>query len=112
MKWILKPYYVLKLFILFLWDLWTSSLQVAVAVLAPGDRTKPRLVIVPLRAKSDLEITLVGNFISLTPGTLTVDVAPDGSRLLVHDLFAGSSSEGTCASVRDGIEARVIKVTR
>jgi multicomponent Na+:H+ antiporter subunit E len=107
-----KLYYALRLFVLFLWDLWNSSLQVARAVLSPRDMTRPRLVTIPLRARSDLEITLVANFISLTPGTLSVDVSPDRTHLLVHDLFAGDSSEATRADVRDGIEARVLKVTR
>ncbi len=112
MKLITKPYYILKLFFVFLWDLWNSSVQVALAVLSPRDRTQPRLVTIPLRAKSDLEITLVANFISLTPGTLSVDVSEDRKTLLIHDLFAGDSSEAVRADVRDGIETRVMKVTR
>ena len=109
---ITKPYYILKLFFVFLWDLWNSSVQVALAVLSPSDRTKPRLVTIPLRAKSDLEITLVANFISLTPGTLSIDVSPDRKTLLIHDIFAGDSSEDSRAAVRDGIETRVMQVTR
>jgi multicomponent Na+:H+ antiporter subunit E len=112
MKLITKPYYILKLFFVFLWDLWNSSVQVALAVLSPSDRTKPRLVTIPLRAKSDLEITLVANFISLTPGTLSIDVSPDRKTLLIHDIFAGDSSEAVRADVRDGIETRVMQVTR
>jgi multicomponent Na+:H+ antiporter subunit E len=112
MKLITKPYYILKLFFVFLWDLWNSSVQVALAVLSPTDRTKPRLVTIPLRAKSDLEITLVANFISLTPGTLSIDVSPDRKTLLIHDIFAGESSEDSRAAVRDGIETRVLRVTR
>jgi multicomponent Na+:H+ antiporter subunit E len=112
MSLILKPVYGLWLFIVFLWDLLTSSIQVAIAVLLPGERTRPRLVSVPLRARSGLEITLVANFISLTPGTLSVDVSEDRETLLVHDLFAGESGDGTRAGVRDGIEARVIRATR
>jgi len=112
MSLILRPVYGLWLFIVFLWDLLTSSIQVALAVLLPGDRTKPRLVSVPLKASSDLEITLVANFISLTPGTLSVDVNEDRDALLVHDLFAGDSGEETRAGVRDGIEARVLRATR
>jgi multicomponent Na+:H+ antiporter subunit E len=112
MKLITKPYYILKLFFVFLWDLWNSSMQVALAVLSPSDRTKPRLVTIPLRAKSDLEITLVANFISLTPGTLSIDVSPDRKTLLIHDIFAGDSSEAARADVRDGIETRVLQVTR
>jgi multicomponent Na+:H+ antiporter subunit E len=112
MKLITKPYYILKLFFVFLWDLWNSSVQVALAVLSPTDRTSPRLVTIPLRAKSDLEITLVANFISLTPGTLSIDVSKDRKTLLIHDLFAGESSDKTRTDIRDGIETRVLQVTR
>jgi multicomponent Na+:H+ antiporter subunit E len=100
------------LFGVFLWDLVVSSVQVARAVVSPRDITRPRFVTVPLRVTTDAEITLVANFISLTPGTLSVDVSPDRRTLLVHDIFAGDSSEGARASVRDGIEARVLRAAR
>ena len=93
----------------FLRDLALSSLAVARAVLAPA-RVTPRFVVVPLtRAQSDLEITLVANYITLTPGTLTVDVAPDRRSLLVHALAADEA--GVRAEVA-AIEARVTGATR
>jgi multicomponent Na+:H+ antiporter subunit E len=107
-----RGFAALVLFVVFLWDLLMSSIQVARAVISPGDVTRPRLVTVPLVARSDAEITMVANFISLTPGTLSVDVSPDRRTLLVHDLFAGDSSDAARASVREGIEARVLRVTR
>ncbi len=109
---ILRLYFGLRLFVVFLWDLVASSVQVAVAVLSPRDITRPRFTTIPLRAESDVEITLIANFISLTPGTLSIDVSADRKTLLVHDIFAGDSSEDARAAVRDGIEARVLKVTR
>ena len=112
MSLILRPFYAIWVLIVFFWDLVASSIQVAWAVIAPGDRTKPRLVTVPLKATSDFEITSVANFITLTPGTLTVDVSEDHKTLLVHDLFAGSSSDATRAGVTNGIEARVLRATR
>lgn len=112
MSLVLRPYYALRLFVIFLWDLLASSVQVARAVISREDITRPRLVTIPLRVTSDLEIMLVANFISLTPGTLSVDVSRDRKTLLVHDLFAGDDSEATRATVRDGIEARVLKATR
>ncbi|MBP7242290.1 Na+/H+ antiporter subunit E [Amaricoccus sp.] len=96
----------------FLRDLVLSSVQVARAVVAPGDITRPRFVVVPLRAQTDLEIAGVANYITLTPGTLTVDVSADRSCLLVHDIFAGQSGDGTRAGVTDGIEARVLRAMR
>lgn len=96
----------------FLRDLVVSSVQVAGAVLSPRDATRPRFVVVPLRATTDAEIALVANYITLTPGTLTVDVSPDRTSLLVHDIFAGASGEATRAGVTEGIEARVLRAMR
>lgn len=112
MRILTRLYHALRLFVVFLWDLVTSSIQVAKAVISPRDITRPRLLIVPLEAKTPVEVTLVANFISLTPGTLSVDVSADGRSLLVHDLFAGDSGDATRRDVREGIEARVLKVTR
>lgn len=112
MSFFLRLFYSLWLFVMFLWDLAASSVAVARAVLSPRDITAPRLVTVPLRVTTGAEITLVANFISLTPGTLSIDVSPDRKTLLVHDMLAGDSSEITRQSVRDGIEARVLKATR
>ena len=109
----LKPWYALTLAAAFLRDLVISSVQVAVAVLSPRDRSRPRFVAVPLRdARTGLEITMVANYITLTPGTLTVDVSPDRSTLLVHSLLAGESGDEVRADIRDGIERRVTRVTR
>lgn len=102
----------LVLFLYFLWDLVVSSVQVAVTVLAPKDISEPRLVTIPLNVQSDWGVTLVANFISLTPGTLSVDVSGDRKTLLVHSLLAGESSDELRKDTRTGIEMRVLKVTR
>ena len=111
MTWLAKPYFILKLFAVFLYDLVLSSVQVAVAVISPRDRIRPRFLTIPLETRTDLQTTLVGNFISLTPGTLTVDIGADGKTLLVHDMFAGDSSEGTRTDVQQGLQRRVMEAT-
>ena len=55
---------------------------------------------------------MVANYITLTPGTLTVDVSPDRSTLLVHSLLAGETGDDVRADIQDGIEPRVTRVTR
>jgi multicomponent Na+:H+ antiporter subunit E len=113
MKPVLRPWNALRLGVLFFWDLTSSSFAVARAVLSPSDPSQPRFVAVPLtQAKTDLEITMVANYITLTPGTLTIDVSADRGTLLVHSLLAGDSGDGVRADVQDSIEPRVMRVTR
>ena len=110
---ILRPWYAIWLFVAFFRDLVVSSLAVARTVLSRKDAGEPSFVTVPLRhARSDLEITMVANYITLTPGTLTVDVSPDRSTLLVHSLLAGEDSDAVRADIQNGIERRVTRVTR
>lgn len=73
----------------FLLQLVMSSLQVAWEVVTPGSNINRAIVAVPMHVTTDGLVTLVGNAITLTPGTLTVDVhgADDGPPVLyVHAL--------------------------
>lgn len=98
----------LKLLVYFHYELIKSSVDVAWDVLTPRARAKPSLVSMPLDAKSDLEILLVTNLISLTPGTLSVDVTEDRSTLIVHAMFA-EDPDALVASLKNGMERMVIE---
>ena len=58
---------------------------------------------------STQEITILSNFISLTPGTLSLDVSPDKRTLYVHAMSA-SSPESLRRTIKDGFERRVMEV--
>ena len=49
------------------------------------------------------QITLLANMITLTPGTLTVDVTEDRSALIVHAIDC-PDVEAACADIRNGFE--------
>jgi len=74
----------------FLVELVKSSLEVAWEVITPRPRRYRAVIAVPMHVDSDGLVTLVGNAITLTPGTLTVDVrrpSPDEPPVLyVHAL--------------------------
>lgn len=84
----LRVVYGLRLVVMFLWELLVSSLAVAWDVLTPTHRARPAFIEVPLDVRSDLGILLFTNLVSLTPGTLSVDVSADCRTLLVHAMFA------------------------
>jgi len=67
----------------FLWECIKANVHVAYLVLHPALPIHPGIVCVRTRLRSDSGRTMLANCITLTPGTLTVDVTPDGE-LYVH----------------------------
>ncbi|MEL6977424.1 MAG: Na+/H+ antiporter subunit E [Pseudomonadota bacterium] len=99
----------IRLAAFFLYDLFVSSVQVAWDVLTPTHLSRPAIVAMPLDVKSDEEITLVANLISLTPGTLSLDVSDDRKTLYVHAMFA-DDPEGVVRDLKAGMERMVSEV--
>lgn len=93
----------------FLWELLISSITVAWDVIRPVPRNKPALIEVPLDVKTDMEILLLTNLISLTPGTLSVDVTDDRETLIVHAMFA-DDAEALVRDIKDGFERLIMGV--
>ena len=93
---------------LFVYELLLSAVRVAVVVLTPNlrNRLRPAIVAVPLTVKSDAEITLLANLITLTPGTLSIDVSDDRSVLYVHVLMLEDRA-ALLAGIASGFEARI-----
>jgi multicomponent Na+:H+ antiporter subunit E len=97
--------------LLMLWEIVLSSLRVAQAVLSPRMPIQPGIIAYPLEVKSDLEITLLANLITLTPGTLSLDVSSDRKVLYVHGMFVDDAQK-VIESTRESLEKAVLEVTR
>lgn len=81
-----------------------SSLEVARVLLNPAMPIQPELVELTTSEETDSGKVILGNSITLSPGTVTIDV--DKNRLLVHCLTANSA-----ASLRSGeAERRTAKI--
>ncbi|MEM3086172.1 MAG: Na+/H+ antiporter subunit E [Halobacteria archaeon] len=89
-----------------------ANLQVAREVVRPRFRMRPAIVAVPLEARTPAEIILLANLITMTPGTLSVDLSTDRSVLYVHALFPGGDAEAFRRSLRERLERRVLEVLR
>ena len=102
---------VTTLALLFFYELGASAVRVAIVVLTPDIKSvlRPAIIAFPLTIKSDAEITLLANLITLTPGTLSVDVSEDRSLLYVHTLTL-STREALIADIAGGFEAKVREV--
>lgn len=67
-------------------ELVSASARVAWLAVQPGCRPRGAIIGVRLRVRSDLNLTLTAEAISLVPGTLIVDVDRDAGTLYVHVL--------------------------
>ena len=96
----------------YVWELVLSSLRVAYDVLTPRFHMRPGVIGLPLEARTDLEITVLANLISLTPGTLSLDVSPDRRTLYIHAMYIDEDTEQLRDDLKNRIERRVLNLLR
>lgn len=107
-----RPLALLGYFALVLRDVVVANLEVAVLIAGPASRWQPRYVRVPLRVRGDFVTTILASTVTLTPGTVSIDVEEDehgGRTLLVHCLRC-PDAEALVAQVRDRYEARLLEI--
>ncbi|MBW8172174.1 Na+/H+ antiporter subunit E [Ornithinimicrobium sp. Arc0846-15] len=92
----------------------TGAIDVGVDALTPGKYATPMIVEYPLACSSDFEITAMASSITITPGTITVGIAPSTgpapATLFVHSMY-GKSRDEVLEGLKD-MERRLLKVTR
>ncbi len=120
--WISKPLYpdavyfvrvprVLGLAGYFLYQLIVSNFRVMWEVITPRHSSRPGIIGIELAARTDMEIMLVANMISLTPGTLSLDISDDRRVLYVHFMFLDDPAAAR-REIKDGLERRVLEALR
>jgi len=72
---------------------------------------KPGIFAFPLTVDRDFEITLLANLITLTPGTLSVDVSDDRRTLYVHALDC-SNPQAARKAIAEGFERKIMEAFR
>jgi multicomponent Na+:H+ antiporter subunit E len=100
---------VIRFVFYFIWELIVANVRVLISVLGPLRNLRPAIVAVPLDVKSDAEITMLANMITLTPGTLSLDVSADRSVLFVHAISV-DDVEQFKRETKDGFERAVQEV--
>ena len=101
----------IRFFGFFVWQLLLSNLRVAYDVITPHLYMRPGIIAVPLDATTDREITLLANLITLTPGTLSLDLSDDRRTLYVHAMFV-DSPDSVRHSIKNGFERRLLELIR
>lgn len=101
----------IKLAFYFVKELVSSSIRVSKEILRPKLKLRSGVVGIPLEAaETDVEITLLANIITVTPGTLSLDISDDKKTLYVHSMYITSDIEGFRLSIKNGYEKQILKL--
>jgi len=102
---------LLSFLVYYLWEILKSNAMVAYDVLTLSHRLTPGVIGIPLDARTDLEITVLANLITMTPGTLSLDISADRKTLFVHAMYL-SNPEDLRADIKNNLERRVLELLR
>ncbi len=70
------------------WSIVKANIVMARIVLSPQLRLQPGIIAIPLDITSEIGITILSNLITLTPGTVALDVSSDRKTLYLHAMDA------------------------
>ena len=100
-----------RLVLFFVKELLIANWTVVRQVLALKLAIRPGIVAYPLSLQNDVLITLLANMITLTPGTLSVEVAPDRQFLFIHFLDVNDVEE-EIRIIKDGFERYLLLIAK
>lgn len=90
----------------FLYELALASLRITWDIMTPRHRMRPAILGIPLDITTDEEITTLANLITLTPGTLSLDVSSDRKVLYIHAMYV-EDTEQFKRDIKERLERRV-----
>lgn len=95
----------------FIYELIVANIKVTIDIITPKHRMTPAIIAVPLTIDKNFEITLLANLITLTPGTLSLDLSSDKKILYVHSMYV-DDPEKFRDSIKNGFEKKIMEITR
>lgn len=95
----------------YLKELFVANLRVAADVVTPRLRARPAIVAIPIEPMSDLELVILSNLLTMTPGSLTLHVSDDRRTLYVHIMYL-DDPDHVRRHIRDNYQGRVLRILR
>ena len=105
----MKLLYLLSFLLFYLKEFILSNLRVVKDVLSPHPQIAPDFIELPLDLKNDTAIFILANLITMTPGTLTVDLSEDKRTLLVHSIYV-HDAQALKTDLKENFERRIARL--
>ncbi len=88
----MRIFHAIELLAFYLYEVVVSNVRVAFDVLTPTHRMSPEMIEVEITGLSDRQLLAAANLITMTPGTLSLDVNEERTHLKVHCMYAEKTS--------------------
>lgn len=95
----------------FLYEMIKANIQVAYDVMTPKYFMRPGVVRYPMDAETEMEINILSMMISLTPGTLILDISEDRKTIYIHVMYL-QDPESFVKATKEGLERRLLEAMR
>jgi multicomponent Na+:H+ antiporter subunit E len=102
---------IFQLFMVFIYELFTSSILVIKQILRPKINITPGIFTLETQLEGDLEVTLLALLLTLTPGSVVIEVSSDSKKFYIHAMDIPESSNAVLQS-KVKFEKAIKKVTR
>lgn len=106
-----RVYKIVVLLLIFIRELILSNLDIVKLVYQRQSDFEPGIFAMPLEVKSNWEITLLANLITLTPGTLSIALTDDNSHIFIHAMHI-DDKEQSIHEIKNTFEKAIMEVTR
>jgi len=106
-----KTYQVVSFVIYYLTEMIKANILIATDILSPRPKMTPGLLKVKLEVESDHEILSLFNLISMTPGTLSIDLSDDKKFIYIHAWHV-KDVDAFKENLKNTLEKRVLEVYR
>ncbi|SDW21637.1 Na+/H+ antiporter subunit E [Roseicitreum antarcticum] len=105
-----NPLMIAEFILVVIWDILMANIHVArIIVFKRNADMQPRWITVPLDIRTPEAITVLAGTITMTPGTVSSDLASDGRSLLVHCLDA-PDPDAVIAEIKTRYERRLKEI--
>ena len=107
LRWIIKLLRLIEFGLFYTKEVIMSNLKVAYEVVTPNYYMKPALIELDLSGMSERQILFAANLITMTPGTLSLDICEETNHLKIHSMYVDDPDE----AVRE-LETKILRRIR
>ncbi|MDZ7340978.1 MAG: Na+/H+ antiporter subunit E [candidate division KSB1 bacterium] len=110
-KLVVKFIRIIGFLIFYIREVILANFRIAYDIISPRYRIKPGIIAIPLKATTDWELLMLNNLLTMTPGTLSLDISTDRRVIYIHAMYV-TDPEQIRLEFKSGIEKKILEVSR